>query len=145
MTHGRPWCVDHSITINVTWWRFDQSAKQLIVGHTIKFHITWQIASQSYCDSSSSNADKMTWSIFNLRWNCIIQCSTTRCRDAYGQCSGSQQQQVYSRAVQQSEQQLQLTPEVHPFPDLQQAVTQNTPSPHTQQSTTVKKIVLWFI
>ena len=34
MTHSRPWRVDHSIMINVTWRHFDQSAKQLIVGHT---------------------------------------------------------------------------------------------------------------
>jgi len=34
MTHGRPWRVDHSIMLNVSWWHFDQSAKQLIVGHT---------------------------------------------------------------------------------------------------------------
>ena len=38
MTHGRPWRVDHSIVINVTWRRFDQSAKQLIVGHTTIKH-----------------------------------------------------------------------------------------------------------
>jgi len=34
--HGRPWRVDHSIMINVTWRHFDQSAKQLIVGHTTR-------------------------------------------------------------------------------------------------------------
>jgi len=34
MTHGRLWRVDHSIMINVTWRHLDQSAKQLIVGHT---------------------------------------------------------------------------------------------------------------
>ena len=34
MTYGRPWRVDHSIMINVTWRHFDQSGKQLIVGHT---------------------------------------------------------------------------------------------------------------
>ena len=34
VTHGRPWRADHSIMLNVTWRRFDQSAKQLIVGHT---------------------------------------------------------------------------------------------------------------
>ena len=34
MTHGRPWRVDHSIMTNVTWRRFNQSAKQLIAGHT---------------------------------------------------------------------------------------------------------------
>ena len=34
MTYGRPWCIDHIIMINVTWLHFDQSAKQLIVGHT---------------------------------------------------------------------------------------------------------------
>jgi len=34
MTHGRPWRVDHLLTINVMWLHFDQSAKQLIVGHT---------------------------------------------------------------------------------------------------------------
>ena len=37
MTHGRSWRVDHSIMINVTWRHFDQSAKQLIVGHTTKY------------------------------------------------------------------------------------------------------------
>jgi len=31
---GRLWCIDHSIMINVTWCSFDQTAKQLIVGHT---------------------------------------------------------------------------------------------------------------
>jgi len=30
---GRPWRVDHSIMLNVTWRRFGQSAKQLEVGH----------------------------------------------------------------------------------------------------------------
>jgi len=34
MTHGRPWRVDHMIMINVTSLHFDQSTKQLIVGHT---------------------------------------------------------------------------------------------------------------
>jgi len=34
MTHSRPWRVDHSIMIKVTWRHFDESAKQLIVGHT---------------------------------------------------------------------------------------------------------------
>jgi len=38
MTHGRPWNGEHSIMLNVTWRRFDQSAKQLVVGHaTMKY------------------------------------------------------------------------------------------------------------
>ena len=34
MLNRRPWRVQHSIMTNVTWRRFDQSAKQLVVGHT---------------------------------------------------------------------------------------------------------------
>jgi len=34
LIHGRPWRVDYSIMMNVTWWYFDQSVKQVIVGHT---------------------------------------------------------------------------------------------------------------
>ena len=35
----RPWRVQHSIMMNAMWQRFDQSAKQLIVGHTTKISI----------------------------------------------------------------------------------------------------------
>jgi len=34
--HGRPWRVHHSIIMNVTWRRFDQSATRLAVGGTTK-------------------------------------------------------------------------------------------------------------
>ena len=44
MTHSWPWCVDHSIMINVTWRHFDQSAKQLIVGHTTQQYDVGNIA-----------------------------------------------------------------------------------------------------
>ena len=36
--NSQPWRVDHSIMLNVTWRHFDQSAKQLIVGHTTIQH-----------------------------------------------------------------------------------------------------------
>jgi len=40
MIHGRPWRVHHSTMMNVTWRHFDQSAKQLIVGHTTTQHVS---------------------------------------------------------------------------------------------------------
>ena len=48
MTNGRPWSGEHSIMLNVTWRRFDQSVKQLVVGHatthcniTLISHLHW--------------------------------------------------------------------------------------------------------
>ena len=40
MTHSPQWRVDHSIIINVLWRCFDQSAKQLIVGH-MTIYVDW--------------------------------------------------------------------------------------------------------
>ena len=38
VTTGRPWSGEHSIMLNVTWRRIDQTAKQLVVGHaTMKY------------------------------------------------------------------------------------------------------------
>ena len=35
ISNGRPWRVHHSLMTNVTWWRFNQSAKRLAVGHMV--------------------------------------------------------------------------------------------------------------
>ena len=57
MIHGRPWRVDHSIMINVTWRQFDQSANQLIFGHT-------------------TNCTEMHWVVVvSERWCMAFQCS----------------------------------------------------------------------
>ena len=60
MIHSRPWRVDHWIMIHVTWQHFDQSAKQLIFGHTTI--IRWYQADESFdgiacvwlCDSGDN-------------------------------------------------------------------------------------------
>ena len=44
MTTGWPWRVDHSIMLNITWRRFDQSAKQLVVGHATTRYVTQWVA-----------------------------------------------------------------------------------------------------
>jgi len=39
LSDGRSWRGEHSIMLNVTWRRFDQSAKQLVVGHATKITV----------------------------------------------------------------------------------------------------------
>ena len=64
MTRGRPWRVDHSIMINVTWRRFDQSAKQLIVGHTTNLDVGLTTVHHPY----------------NVFWHLIDEVLLTLCR-----------------------------------------------------------------
>jgi len=64
MTHGRSWRVHHSTMMNVTWRQFDQSQKQLIVGHTTLY--TWCTLLHS------SECDLQLWrtEVKNVAWGC---------------------------------------------------------------------------
>jgi len=47
--HGRPWCVHHSIMMNIMWQRFNQSAQQLVVGYTTSTFVkNWPIFTNSF-------------------------------------------------------------------------------------------------
>ena len=55
MTHGRLWSADHMIMINIMWLHFDQSAKQLIVGHTTNVLVRCQVLTlQSECPQTKT-------------------------------------------------------------------------------------------
>ena len=67
MTHGRLWCIDRMIMINITWLHFDQSVKQLIVGHTTNFlNIVHECSQDVYyycaspCNSTKFACGKLT-------------------------------------------------------------------------------------
>jgi len=67
MTHVRLWRIDRMIMINITWLHFDQSAKQLIVGHTTNFlNIVHECSQDVYyycaspCNSTKFACGKLT-------------------------------------------------------------------------------------
>jgi len=69
MTHGWLWRIDRMIMINITWLHFDQSAKQLIVGHTTNFLDIVHECSQDvyyYCASPCNSTKLACGKLTNL-------------------------------------------------------------------------------
>ena len=74
MTQGRPWCIHHSIMMNVTWRHFDQSAKQLIVGHMTKGNLNQQ---EAKVHSKTEHSQKAYRDVIS-KMNIIIKCHVWR-------------------------------------------------------------------